>query len=198
MKLFSEIEKLVPTLGGWTTVPKAQTYAAIILALRPDVSVEIGVWWGRGALSMGLAHKEVGKGVVYAIDPWSPQASIEGQVQKADVDHWQSADHEAPYKEFLNRINLLGLGECMRVLRQRSDQTTPPENIGFLVIDGNHGPAAIEDVKRFAPKVRVGGIAYMDDLNWSGGAVLKAFEDIKKMGFVELYKFETGAFLQRL
>jgi hypothetical protein len=183
---------------GWCSVPKAHTLAAAVLALRPDVSVEIGIWGGRSFIPIAMAHKEIGRGVAIGIDPWSPQASVEGQVQEADRLHWSTADHEVVYQDFMSHINRLGLGGCVRILRSKSDDVQVPEGIGLLSIDGNHAEAAIRDVHRFAPKVRVGGVVYMDDLDWSTGCVRKAFNDILKMGFHELYKMETGAFLQRV
>ena len=93
-KVFSTISKLIPTLGGWTSVPKGHAYAAIVLGYRPEVCVEIGVWEGRGSLAIALALKEVGRGMLYAIDAWSPQASVEGQVHPGDIEHWGKSDHE--------------------------------------------------------------------------------------------------------
>ena len=72
-----------------------------------------------------------------------------------------------------------------------------PEQIGLLVVDGNHGEQSIRDVQRWAPNVTRSGYVYMDDLNWSGGAVQEAERLLLKMGFVPLWPRDEGAFYQR-
>jgi hypothetical protein len=46
--------------------------------------------------------------------------------------------------------------------------------------------------------VRVGGLLFADDLNWTGGGVLRAVAKLKTMGFIELYRLDTGAMFQRV
>lgn len=196
-ELFDKIKETITPLGGWTTVNKAHRFAAVVYALQPEVCVEIGVWCGRGSLAIALALKSVGRGVIHSIDPWSPVASVEGQFE-ADANHWKKADHEGAYRCFLEQIQRLDLSAQIKVVRDRSDAVTPPENIGFLVIDGNHGDVAILDVKRYAPKVLIGGLVYMDDLDWSTGSVRRASELLKSMGFKEVYPLEGGAMYQKV
>lgn len=205
MTIFETIDRAIGIMGspsslaGWTSNPKAHTYAALILGLRPLISVEVGVWCGRGAISMALAHKEVGRGKAYAVDAWSAAASVEGQLHPADQKHWSNqAEHNAAKAMFLAKINELELGNCIEVVHSRSLDFTPPKNIGLISIDGNHGEVVISDVAHYAPCVRPGGIVHIDDLDWTGGAVRKASENLKRMGFQELYTFETGAFFQRI
>ena len=197
-ELFERIRAIIPTIGGWTSVEKANTFAALILGIRPEVTCEVGVWCGRGSLSMGMAHKEIGRGVVWSIDAWSATASAEGQQHEADKNHWLAANHEAAYQQFIYNVQALNLQHCVKVIRERSANATPPEKISLLILDGNHGPEAVKDVQRYAPKVRMGGFVYMDDLNWTGGNVLKAANTLKTMGFTELYPLETGMMYQRV
>lgn len=188
---------MVPTLGGWTSVAKAQTFAALILSYRPSVSVELGCWYGRGALSLALAHKEIGRGMCYAVDAWSPVASSEGQTNELDRSHWANSDHEIAYTTMLEHVSKLAVQNTIKVIRAKTSEAPVPEGIGFLIIDANHGEEASHDVKRWAPKVLAGGFCYMDDLDWSGGAVRRAEAQLKSMGFRELYPIETGALYQR-
>lgn len=200
MNLFERISHELNTnvRHGWCSVAKAHTLAAAVLALRPDVSLEIGIWGGRSFIPMAMAHKEIGKGIVIGVDPWSPTASVEGQVHEADRKHWSSADHEGVYRDFMGHIERLGLGGCVRILRSKSDDVPPQEGIGLYHSDGNHGPQAIKDVERFAPKVRSGGLAFLDDLGWSGNYVLESSKKLLSFGFSELYKMDTGAMYQRV
>lgn len=196
--LFSQIEKLVPTLDGWCSVPKAQTLAAAVIALRPSVSLEIGVWGGRSLLPIALAHREIGKGRVIAIDPWSRAASEEGQ-SGANRKWWgQEADHELVYRRFMKWCLDLNVAHLVNVHRAPSNNVSPPACIDLLSLDGNHGPQVHKDVERFCPCVRVGGLVFLDDLNWEGGFVAAASVQLKGMGFLELFKLDTGAVYQRI
>lgn len=196
-KLFNQIETLVPQLGNWCSVKKACSLAAAIVAFRPAVTLEIGVFSGASFLPMALAHQYLGHGMAIAIDPWSNQASVEGQ-HGANAKWWSECDHEAVYKSFMANRARLNLIERTVIQRCKSDDAVIPENIGLLHIDGNHGPQAIEDVARYAPHVTPGGIVWMDDMNWEGGDVLKAADNLMKMGFIKLYDEDTGTVFQRV
>src|SRR6266704_265684 len=93
-KVFSTISRLLPTLGGWTSISKGHTFAALVLGYRPEVCVEIGVWEGRGSLSIALALQEIGRGMLYSIDAWDAKVSVEGQTHPGDIAHWGKSDHE--------------------------------------------------------------------------------------------------------
>lgn len=196
--LYSEISRVVPGLHGWCELPKALTLANYVLALRPAVVVELGIWGGRSLLPMAMAVKAINCGKVIGIDPWLPQASIEGQDSVADQKWWGPGGegglmHEAVMGHFMAQIELLELRHCVDIMRSRSDDIQPPKNIGLLHIDGNHGPQAYRDAERYAPNVEPGGMCILDDLHWTGGNVEKAAELLKRIGFIELHTLGTGA-----
>ncbi len=194
--LIARIETTVPSLHGWCTPSKACTMASAVIALRPDVVVEIGVWGGRSFLPMAMAMREIGRGLAIGIDPWNPKASMLGQSQ-ANREWWGGIDHELVYTDFMKQVQEMGLNNVVKIMRQKSDEVDPPQAIGILHVDGNHGPQAEKDIQRFAPNVKAGGLLIMDDLNWEGGYVGRAYENAKRMGFVELYRIEMGSMLQR-
>lgn len=196
-KTFSQIETLIPKLHGWCEVSRAQAMAAAVFTFRPEVSVIIGVWGGRDTFALALAHKELGRGVVHAIDPWSPTASADGQTGE-NLKWWGTSNHELVYQSFLTTIGEFGLQDVIHVHRAKSDDVTPPKNIGILCIDGNHGPQAEKDTERYAPNLVNGGLVFADDLHWDGGAVLRSTARLKANGYRELYKLGTGAVYQRL
>ena len=198
-ELFLQIEQLItPQMDGWCIPEKACDFAAFILSLRPKVSVEIGVWGGRGTLSMALAHRFIDFGHVVAIDPWSASASIVGQTGK-DLDYWSNQEmHDLVYGRFMKNLAILQLHNWVEVQRKRSDEATLPDVIDFAVLDGNHAEQAIADVDRVGKRVPVGGVVYLDDLKWTGGAVGRAAENLVKMGFRKLYGRDQGAFFQRV
>ena len=199
MNLFSKIDDAMPKIRhGWCSVPKAYTLASSVLALRPDVTIEIGVWGGKSLIPLALAHKEIGKGIVVGIDPWTPAASVEGQVNDADKKHWGTTDHESVYQEFLGLLKTFQIDQCVRVHRMKSDECPRYEGVSLLHIDGNHGPQAIKDVEKFAPMCRSGALLVADDLGWSGGFVTQAMQKLEGMGWAKLYALDQGAVYQRV
>ena len=192
MTIFDEIESAIKEIAhGWTTLNKGKLLAAAVIALRPSISVEIGVWAGKGMISLALAHKHIGHGMVYGVDPYSPEASADGQVNPADKEWWSKADHELFYNIAKNNIIHYGCQNVCKLERKRSDDFEPPKNIGILVVDGNHGDESISDFKRYCPNVARGGLMFADDLNWSGGSVSKAVSLAGSLGFKELYTIEN-------
>lgn len=196
-QLFNAITGVLPTLDGWCELEKAHALAAAVLTLRPEVVVEIGVFGGRSLIPMAMACQAVGRGKVVGIDPWAAAASVESQ-DEANRQWWQSCDHERVYQGFLRQVAQLGLQGHVEVRRAKSDDVAPPETIDLLHVDGNHGDPAYRDVRRFGPKVRVGGLAVLDDIGWTGGAVQRGVEFLLSQGFVELYRLGTGALFQRV
>lgn len=197
--LFDTISRLVPTLHGWTIPERAAMHAASVLALQPAVTVEIGIFGGRTLLPMALAHKQIGKGVVIGIDPWTPLASVQGQeVDPRHLEYWATCDHEKVMKDFLRHLDLLGVNKYVQVLRKRSDDVEPPAVIDLLHVDGNHGEQALRDAQRFTPKVRVGGLCFVDDPDWPGGGVRKAIQFMESIGFKELFRIDSGIQFQRV
>ena len=191
MNLYDQIAEVCASPHGWCTEIKARTLASLVIGTRPDVIVEIGVWSGKSLLPMALACRELGHGMVIGIDPYEPAASIEGQAP-ANVEWWSSvANHDAMHAYFLEEVTRLGLQNVTRLIRKRSDDVTPPDNIGLLSLDGNHGPQALADAMRFGPFIRPGGFIVLDDLHWDGGAVSAAARWLDQHGFTELFRVTT-------
>lgn len=192
--LMRQIEQEVPRIFGWCPVAKATTLAALVVALRPAVIVEIGVCHGRSLYSLALACKELKHGTCYAIDPWDAAASVVGQTPE-HAQHWGGFDHEAAYTAFLALVEQAGVAQGVRILRQRSndvDLTQFKEGIQLFHCDGNHSASqAVRDVERFTPLIPVGGICVLDDLDWSGPPEAEKF--ILENGFLKLYALGTGA-----
>ncbi len=195
-KLFTQIAELVPRCHGWASVEKAFTLASAVLALRPEIVIELGIWGGRSILPMGLACKEIGRGKVIGVDPWAAAASIQGQTQ-ANVNWWGSQPHEKVYFDFIEKRGELGLNDVIDVQRMTSDYFEPPKRIDLAHFDGNHGPQALKDAQKFGPLVRVGGLLFLDDLNWEQGFVMKAHDYLKEIGFVDLFLMDTGVMMQK-
>jgi len=199
MNIFTRIEQALNAIReGWTSLAQAETMAAVIMAIRPETSVEIGVYAGKGLISMGLAHREIGKGKAIGIDPYSSSASAEGQSHPKDADFWMRLDHEPIYKMALGNIERFGLNAFCDILRLRSDAVAPIK-CGLLRIDGNHGPQAIRDFERFTPGLEVGGFLFVDDENWTGGNVATAVAKLRASGkYREICSIEQSRVFQKI
>lgn len=192
MSIFQKIATANAEVSGWCSLEKANTLASIILATRPEVSLEIGVWHGRSLIPMALAHRHIEHGKVIAVDPWLAGCSVAGQVNKADQEWWNRQNiHEDAYKAFCEHLKKFDVASMVEIHRIHSDEFDPPLGIGLLSVDGNHGEQSIKDIQRYAPMVDPGGFIVADDLNWSGGSVTKAIELLPSLGFHELYRVEN-------
>jgi hypothetical protein len=185
--------------SAWPSLEKCQTLAAMVFALRPTTIVEIGVWTGDSLLPQLFALRELGgERIAWAIDPWSNDASVEGQ-EGANADWWGQVNHQTAFETFMGRLRRHDVEKITHVVRAKSDEVDPMPigEIGILHVDGNHAAQAIRDVERFAPSVPIGGMLVMDDLGWEGGAVRRAYDHARELGFVELYPLGTGCVMQR-
>lgn len=200
-EIMMQIEALLsPTrkpyvLDGWCDVEKAQALAALVIGLRPKVSVEIGVFGGRSLIPIGLAHSLVG-GYAIGIDPWSKAASLEG-MEGENKAWWEAVDHEAVYQGFINAANRLTVEGFIKVLRITSDDAIKdpemPKVIDLLHLDGNHSAQAVKDVDNYATRIRPGGILVMDDIDWATAAAAR----VRELKFNFLYPLGTGAVFQK-
>jgi cephalosporin hydroxylase len=189
--IFERIEHVWQHTQGWASWTKAETMAAIVLATRPKVSIEIGIFFGRSFLPVALAHQHVNCGKAIAIDPWLKGCSIEGEDDPKNVEWWNRQDiHEMAHDDFRSKVRELNLAPFVEIHRMHSDEYDPKAEIGLLHIDGNHREQAIKDFARYAPNVVKGGYLIADDLNWTGGAVSRAVALLPGMGFEELYRVE--------
>lgn len=203
--LMSHIERVLPEGGNWCTLDKAQTLASIVVAHRPRLIVELGVWMGGSFVPMLLAAHEVAESTkramrMVAIDAWSPAASAQGQ-HGDNATWWSSVDHDLAFDKFTKRIqpiveNSLVTVEVARVASDDYD-TSKLADVDLLHVDGNHGEQALRDVKRFAHKVTAGGIAILDDVNWEGGHVSAAVEYCQAIGLEIMYPLGTGVVMQQ-
>ena len=198
MAIHEQLQGLLPALHGWCTAEKAAALCDLVLQVKPQLVVEVGTWGGKSLFPQLLALKQNGSGRAICIDPWSPEASAEGQTDPDSEKWWGSQNHELVYQSFLYHLRKLGLDSIVEIHREKSSDMIPPEQIEILHLDGNHGPEALEDAERFAPNVKLGGYCILDDLDWSGGYVRMAEKFIKSIGFVHLKAIGTGAIYQRV
>jgi predicted O-methyltransferase YrrM len=198
MNLFDKIESIIPKCDGWCSKSKGMLLGATIMTIRPETVLEIGVFGGSSFFPMALAIKEVGRGTLIGVDPWVASESKVGQLNPADEKFWSECDHNAVFDKFMGFVRELQVENCVKIERTTSDAYSPPAKLDLIHLDGNHGEQAYKDAQKFLPRVRVGGFAFLDDLDWTGGAVRRAAAYAKSIGFVQLAVIDTGAYFQRM
>lgn len=200
-----QIVKAMEGCQGWCDSGKGVTLAHLVIATRPSCIVEIGVWGGKSLVPLAIAAQYITnpgfRPRVIAIDPWKADESVKGQGEQ-DAKWWGEQmgqpQHDFIYQGFIAKLMELGLSRTVEVQRMTSDQYPLNHSIDFLHLDGNHGPQAYTDIKKFGPAITSNGIVVLDDLNWTGGAVGQAAEWLKQNGFLELHPLGTGACFIRL
>jgi tetratricopeptide (TPR) repeat protein len=183
--LAERIERLVPTLDGWATPEKAVRLANLVLETRAAVSVELGVFGGRGTIAMAMAHQAQQHGTVAGIDPWSAEAAAEGVNDPANDAWWSAVDYEAVLGRFLDAVRRADVTRYVRVIRQRSAAAVlafADGTVSVLHQDSNHSELiSSEEVARWAPRLRSGGYWVADDCDWPTTA--RALQMLADLGF---------------
>jgi hypothetical protein len=166
----SRIAEMLAPLHGWTTPEKGVRLAELVIETRADVSVEIGVFGGRGTLSMAVGHETIGHGHVVGIDPWEVRAALDGENAAANDEWWSKLDYDAIYEHFLGALVHYRLARYVRIMRERSDSAVrlfADRSLSVLHQDGNHSEAvSTTEVEVWTPKLASGGYWVSDDTDW--------------------------------
>lgn len=188
MSIFTDIERVRKETSGWTSQLKAETLASLVMATRPKIVCEVGVWFGKGFFPMAMTLKHLGSGTAHAIDPWYAGCSIAGQTDPKNIAWWSHQDyHEQAYDFFKKKVVELGLQNIVTINRMDSQEFDVPDGIGVASIDGNHSEQSIKDVFRYCPKIIPGGYVILDDLNWEGRTDHAGKVLVRELPFRELY-----------
>lgn len=197
-ELFQSLPAIQDRLEGWCELNKSMTLASIIVAFRPAVVVEIGIYGGKSLIPMALACQAVNHGLVIGIDPWSTEIAVREQTQQADREWWSKVDLEKIRAGFMARVAEFQLEKFIHIERKESRHVAPPSGISVLHVDGAHSDTALHDIVKFAPHVVVGGYCVTDDSTWYGGGVARGERRLLEMGFVKIAPLGTGQIHQRL
>lgn len=157
-------------LEGWCTDQKAAILIDLVLMKSPETIVEIGVFGGKSLVPMAFALKEIGKGKIYGIDPWSAEASTEG-MDGVNYEWWHNLDHDGIFIGLMRKIFQFNLISYIDLIRSTSANAPLIPNIDILHIDGNHSErASYIDVTKWVPLVNSGGLIIFDDINWTSSS----------------------------
>jgi predicted O-methyltransferase YrrM len=154
-------------LTGWCTERKASTLIDIILKIKPQKIVEIGVYGGRSVVPMACALKALGQGAVYGIDPWDNREATVGVMNTDNLNYWSTIDLRGIKRDLVLKIAQFGLENSIVLIESTSEAAPPIQDIDILHIDGNHSDVtSYFDVTKWAPLVRSGGWIILDDMTW--------------------------------
>ncbi len=170
-ELKKRVGEALPNLYGWCTKEKALSFLDLVLEVKPEVCVEIGVFGGRSLFPVASALKFLGNGIVVGIDPWSKDEIIpyfDPVKDQAHVIWWSKINFDQIYYSCLKMLSQYQLEDYAVILRTTSELASYAiGSIDILYIDGNHNEAiSNRDVQLYIPKVRSGGYVWLNDSLW--------------------------------
>lgn len=193
--LVTEIEALVEGVPGWSPIDELFTLSTLAYATSylPGDLVEVGSWFGRSAIALGVAARDT-HGVVHCIDPfparddWRQNAdgSYSFEVEIAGRRHASYQEQTvwgAPFEQhlapiyatcssvlegFQDNIRRRGLDAVVKPHRGTAatfvEQVPSDFRCRLIFLDGDHGAAAVaDDIARLLPFLVAGGWICFDD-----------------------------------
>ena len=161
---------------GWCSKEKAHKMMLLIIATKPNVCAEIGVFGGRSSYPTlrALEHNkrtEGKSGVLHAIDPWSNAEAVRNfNPTEAHANWWRSVPLGKIHEQFNVSLQTSGLTSYCVIHKQTSSEAFQqlPKAIDILHIDGNHSQeSSTSDVETYLPKVKEGGYVWFNDIHWA-------------------------------
>lgn len=169
-KIIELLKESLPKVHGWCSIEKATHLVEFILEHKPEVCVEIGVFGGSSLIPQALALKENNKGMLYGIDPWSNEASLECMKDEANAAWWGTLDMEQIFAHACDNIKNFKVEPFCTLIRDKAENVVDKfidGSVDLLHIDGNHSEElSYKDAVLYLPKVRVGGHILFDDIWW--------------------------------
>jgi len=171
-ELKNEVVRDLYTIPGWCSKEKALNFIDLVLEVRPQVCVEIGVYGGRSIFPVAKALKFLGQGIAIGIDSWDRidcMKYLDTVVEDPlHADAWGRTDLDSIYRSYLDMISRHNLEKYCETRKLSSEKAASTiDVIDILYIDGNHSEIiSVQDVRLYLPKVRYGGYIWLNDSKW--------------------------------
>lgn len=169
MDLKKNVEKGLSSLEGWCSLEKAKNLIDLVLEVKPNLYVEIGVFGGASLFPVASTLKFLGNGIAIGIDPWDKFECIryyDPITEESDLKWWGNLNFQYIYYSYINMIARHRLESYIITLKATSKEAAQEilDPIDILYIDGNHNEAVtVEDVFIYFPLVRSGGYILLND-----------------------------------
>lgn len=195
--LKQEIVNTITPLTGWCTAEKAIAMAELVLEKHPLTVVEIGVFGGRSLIPQAMALRENKKGVIYGIDSWRTDDTVEGNLSEKDKEWWtKNVDLHGIHAGCMNAIWAAGVEKQCVIIRNASQHVPKlfPGGIDILHIDGCHSEqSSVRDVQLYLPQMNYGGLVWFDDSSWPTtqkaiGLLRETYKPVKKVDDCVLFQ----------
>jgi len=184
---------------GWCSKEKYNQIIDCVLETCEEeenpTCVEIGVYGGKSLFSFGVALKQLGKGIVYGIDPWKTEDALIGYDHPSHQQFWGNVDLEKMMNICIDGIHKLNLNNYVSIIRSSSNDSQPIQNINVLHIDGQHTEQLLKDINKYSVNVKVNGYCFIDDIEWSE-QTLKAIPLMESLGFEKINNI-NGCFVYK-
>lgn len=191
----TQVVEEISKLEGWLTPDRATELYDLVVKEKPDICLEIGVFGGQSLITIAMALRDVGAGIVYGVDPWKTEAAMEGE-NEANREWWsKNVDLHEVHTRTMGAIWRLKLDQWSVIVRAKSQHC--PMLFGMvdlLIIDGNHSEvASLRDATLYLPMVVSGGIVIADDIDWPTTQAMRNFiedqcDTIKTDGHYAIYR----------
>jgi hypothetical protein len=197
--LEGSVKNYVSMMEGWSTPEKCWHLAKTIIDTNAKLTVELGVFGGRGLIAMAMAHRHQNYGIAWGFDPWLWEACVEGKNAPENDEWWKKVDLKSIYKGFVNHVLMHALEEyCYwaRLKSQNAVKLFDDDSIDIIHQDSNHSEEiSCDEVNRWKNKVKVGGLWFQDDIDWP--TTKKAQELIIKSGYERVFTNDKWAVYKR-
>lgn len=170
-----DVESAILEVQGWLAVGEGRALYKLARHATPAVIVEIGSWRGRSTAYLAAARRDVGDGVVVAVDTW--QGSPESEAHRAILREY---DPDQLFEEFRSNIAALDLSSFVHPVRGSSTVVAgvwpslraTDAGVGVLFVDGSHEYEAVRaDVASWWPHLAPGAFVALHDVpDWPGPA----------------------------
>lgn len=160
-----------PPIPGWCRTSKAIRMAEIVVGTCARLSVELGVFGGRGTLALATGHQYLGHGYTVGVDPWSTAACHDPDNDETNNEWWKERDLDAVYRDACQMLigaKVLPHWQLLRCTSAEARAHFGRGTIDVLHQDSNHSEAvSCEEVRSWASAMRPGAIWICDDTGWA-------------------------------
>ena len=162
MKNYNEFISHIDQIEGWLTDKEAvQLFALAKKCTGDGIIVEIGSWKGKSTICLAKGSQQSNGVKIYAVDP-----------HQETFTHKNWSTGQSTLDQFRENIKKSNLDELVvpivKTSRDAANDIDKP--VELIFIDGNHQYEAVrEDLQRWFPKVKDGGImAFHDTTDYDG------------------------------